>query len=115
LVADSPFPSDSCEKHGYFVGIAEHVGHAMMFKVLTDDTRKLVYHLNIRSVVNLKSHNLHLDPLTSNDESKPPIIKSHHDSMDYGEGNMPTMLMIDPHNLVGRTFLLPPQEDRQHF
>jgi hypothetical protein len=37
-VDDSDFPSDSLEKLGHFVGIAEHVGHAMTYKILTDDT-----------------------------------------------------------------------------
>ena len=36
---DSAFPSESTEKLGCFVGIAENVGHALMFKVLTDDTK----------------------------------------------------------------------------
>ena len=62
LVDDSPFPSDPREKRGYFVGIAEHVGHAMTFKVLTDDTRKILYRSNIRSAADSKSRNLRLDP-----------------------------------------------------
>jgi hypothetical protein len=38
---DSDFLSDSCEKHGHFVGISESVGHAMTFKILTDDILRL--------------------------------------------------------------------------
>jgi hypothetical protein len=38
---DSDFPSDSREKRGHFVGISESVGHAMTFKILTDDTLKV--------------------------------------------------------------------------
>ena len=33
---DSDFPSDTREKRGCFVGIAEHVGHSMTYKTLTD-------------------------------------------------------------------------------
>lgn len=33
------FPSGSREKLGHSVGIAEHVGHAMTFKILTDDMK----------------------------------------------------------------------------
>ena len=29
---DSDFPSETREGHGHFVGISEHVGHAMIFK-----------------------------------------------------------------------------------
>jgi len=36
----STFPSESKESRGHFVGIAEHVGHAMTFKVLADDSQK---------------------------------------------------------------------------
>jgi hypothetical protein len=50
-VDDSDFPSDSREKRGQWVGIAEHVGHAMTFKVLTDDTNKIVCRSNIRSAI----------------------------------------------------------------
>jgi len=34
-VDDSDFPSESCEALGHMVGIAENVGHAMTYKVLT--------------------------------------------------------------------------------
>jgi hypothetical protein len=40
---DSDFPSDSREKRGHFVGISESVGHAMTFKILTDDTLKVIH------------------------------------------------------------------------
>jgi hypothetical protein len=72
LVDDSPFPSDSREKCGHFVGIAEHVGHAMMFKVLTDDTQKIIDRSNIWSAVDSKTRNLCLDPL--NNEVSSPVI-----------------------------------------
>jgi hypothetical protein len=110
LVDDSPFPSDSRGKCGYFVGITEHVGHAMTFKVLTNDTQKIIYHLNIQLADDSKTHNLHLDPL--NDDITSPIIRSHHNSSHHGEGNVPSnMPIINPHDLVGRTFLLPQQKD----
>jgi hypothetical protein len=40
---DSDFPSDSHEKRGHFLGIGESVGHAMTFKILTDDTLKVIH------------------------------------------------------------------------
>jgi len=36
------FPSESKESCGHFVGFAEHVGHAMTFKVLADDSQKVL-------------------------------------------------------------------------
>ena len=38
---DSDFPSGSTEGRGHWVGIAENVGHAMTYKILTDDNKKL--------------------------------------------------------------------------
>jgi hypothetical protein len=121
-VDDSDFPSDSREKRGHWVGIAEHVGHAMTFKILTDDTCKIIHRLNIRSALDPDSWNLHMEPL-NDDKVLPPIIKSRHDSdpvdsLDHhGEEDdlaMP-MPVVDSNDLVGCTFLMPPQEDGQHF
>ena len=38
---NSTFSSESGEKLGHFVGIQETVGHAMTFKILTEDTNKV--------------------------------------------------------------------------
>lgn len=35
-IDDSKFPSNMCERHGHWVGIIEHVGHATTFKMLTN-------------------------------------------------------------------------------
>jgi hypothetical protein len=120
LVDDSPFPSNSRGKRGYFVGITDHVGHAMTFKVRTDDTHKIIYCSNIRSADDSKTCNLRLDPI--NDDISSLVICSCHDSSHHGEQHSPpnsdhglSMLIINPHDLVGRTFLLPQQEDGQRF
>jgi len=39
------------KKLGHFVGIAESVGDAMTYKVLTDDTKKVIYHSSVRSAL----------------------------------------------------------------
>ena len=39
---DAFFGSDSAEKHSQFVVLAEHVGHAMTCKILTEDTFKII-------------------------------------------------------------------------
>ena len=88
----------------------------MTFKVLIDDTRKIIYRSNIWSALDLKGRNLRLDPI--NDDSKSPVILSRHDSPDHGEGSLPggcPMPTSDPHDLIGRTFLLPEQKDGQRF
>jgi hypothetical protein len=120
-VDDSDFPFDSRKKKGRWVGVAEHVGHAMTFKLLsTDDTHKIIYRSNIRSALDPHSRNLRMDPL-NDDMFVEPIIKSCHDSVtvgssDHGENSCATpMSVVDPNDLVGRTFLMPPLGDGQRF
>ena len=62
-VDDSNLPSGTCEERGHFVGIAENVGHAMTFKILTDDTNTVINRSNIRSAGLPLEYNLRLDPL----------------------------------------------------
>ena len=45
---DPKFPSDGTECLGRFVGISEHVGHAMTFKILTED-RKVIHHAVVQT------------------------------------------------------------------
>jgi hypothetical protein len=37
-------PGESTEALGYWVGMAPNVGHAMTYKILTADTRKIIVH-----------------------------------------------------------------------
>jgi hypothetical protein len=107
---DSDFPSDSREKHRYFISISKSVGHAMTFKILTDNTLKVILRSNVRSALNPHAKNLQLDPLEPGNVAT-PIVKSRHDSADDGEILHP-MPVIDPSELIGCTFLMD-KEDRQ--
>jgi hypothetical protein len=107
---DSDFPTDSREKRGHFVGISKSVGHTMTFKILTDDTLKVIHQSNVRSALNPHAKNLRLDPLEPGDIAM-PIVKSRHDSADDGE-ILPPMPVIDPSELIGHTFLID-KEDGQ--
>jgi hypothetical protein len=62
-VDDSDFLSETREERGHFVGIAENVGHAMTFKILTDNTNKFINRSNVRSARLPLEYNLRLDPL----------------------------------------------------
>jgi hypothetical protein len=109
-VDDSDFLSDTREKRGHFVGISKTVGHAMTFKILTDNTLKVIHWSNVRSALNPDEKNLRLDPLEPSDKAN-PNVKSHHDLADDGE-ILPTMPVIDPLELISRTFLMD-KEDGQ--
>jgi len=71
------FPSESKESRGRFVGIAEHVGHAMTFKVLADDSQRVLYCSAICSAIMPGEQNLQVDPLGG--EMLPSIVKLSHD------------------------------------
>jgi len=95
------------------VGIAENVGHAKTYKVLTVNTQKIIYHSNLHSASSA-DHNQHVTLLggePSSQSAPPAAIKSHHDDAD-GEPKDHNMPIFSPINLVGHTFLLEPCEDR---
>ncbi len=122
------FPSESRESRGHFVGFAEHVGHAMTFKVLSDDTQKVLYCSNICSALEPGLQNLRVDPIGG---EPPSFVKlcnepATHFPFDPGgdqahaptkeEGTNASQLpMFHPSDLDGRTFLLDPKEDGQCF
>ncbi len=54
---NSNFPSESPELLGRMVGFSEHVSHAMTYKILTDETNKVLHRSNLRAA---------LDPDTPN-------------------------------------------------
>jgi hypothetical protein len=47
---DAKFPADSTELLGRFVGIGEHIGHAVTFKILTED-KKVIHRSVVRSAL----------------------------------------------------------------
>ena len=60
-VDDSNFPSKSPEALGYFVGVADHVGHTMTFLIFHKATKKILPRSTVRSA---------LDPATRNRRAK---------------------------------------------
>ena len=107
---DSCFPSNSNEKLGHWVGFAEDKCDQFTWKILTDDTQKVLIWSSVCSAIHT-STNKRLAPshgegqktnLTS-DSFVYEATSSHEDS-----SLMPT---INYDNLPGRTFLLPAQEN----
>jgi hypothetical protein len=70
LADETTFPSTSKELCGRWVGVSKNVGHFMTYKILTDDTRRIIHRSNIRSDADPNARNLHIDLL--NDE--PPEV-----------------------------------------
>ena len=140
---DPSFPSDTTEEKGRMVGFSKNVGHAMTYKVLTDDTQKVLHKCLIRRI---DEPNRRLDP--DPPAQYPAIIRSlSDDSVPEGSDDLPTMPTLpaidtdaiyekidqerlqssrnhgeqengepDAHQVdLGRTVLMPPKKDGQRF
>ena len=131
---DQHFPSESEERAGYWVEFGEHCGDAMTHKILDRDTQKLIYRSAVRpkksSTPNYRlaphggevsaSSDPSEDKISSGSplgvtegsspEQKAPtvLIRSRDEENPSGSKPMPT---FDPSDLIGRTFLLPSEEN----
>ena len=95
---NAKFPHDSNEKIGRFVGVADNVGHALTYKILSDENT-ILYRSTIRSAIKTDVKNRRLEPNVHQE-----YIKS--------KFNRETMLhTINPDELIGKTFLREPSED----
>ena len=105
-------PSQSNEKRGHWVGFADKKGDHLTWKILTDDTNTIIIRAAVRSVTKT-SPNLRLDPPKGEDQ--PQDLTS--DVFVYGRcnpdgsDNTPPMSIINFDDLLGRTFLLPMDEN----
>ncbi|KAG7345437.1 hypothetical protein IV203_032968 [Nitzschia inconspicua] len=124
------FPSDTKEQLGHVVGISEHVGHALTWKVLDSTTNK-VLHRSLLRPANETAPNLCLATLGGEDPStvRPTIFSKSFDTSDDGtkrddpmdEGTKGRVLnekgdaLVQLSDLVGMTFLTDPQPDGQIF
>ena len=131
---DQHFPSESEERACYWVVLGEHCGDAITHKLLHHDTQKIIYRSAVRpkksSTPNhrLAPHGVEVsassDPsedknflwittwrprrLLTRTEAPTVVIRSRDEGNPSGPNPMPT---FDPSDLIGRTFLLPPEEN----
>ena len=131
---DQHFPSESEERAGYWVGFGEHCGDAMTHKNLDHDTEKVIY----RSAVRPKKSSTPNHRLAPHGGEVPASSDTSEDKISSGsplgplEGFSPTqnhptvslssryeenpsgskpMPAFDPSDLIGRTCLLPFEEN----
>ncbi|CAJ1960554.1 unnamed protein product, partial [Cylindrotheca closterium] len=112
------FPSDSPESLGYMVGIAEHVGHAMTYKILNPEMNKILFRSEIRSASTDTDANKRLHTSDGEDLSTPTIIKSRNDkskvqTVVYSSDDESDSedVLVENSDLIGRTFLLKPDKE----
>jgi hypothetical protein len=79
-VDDASFPSSSKEAMGYFVGISTNMGHAMTFKILTDDTNRIIVRSQVRPADNPTRPNLRLTDLFDGEAVSQVYVRSKFDS-----------------------------------
>src|SRR5687768_15620841 len=110
-VEESHFPSMSNEKFGRFVGISEHVGHALTFMILAEDTQKIIHRSVVRTANDPATRNLRVDKPP--DHEPEDHIQSHiDDAINEEDGIRARMPIVHPEDLVGSTFRIT-QEDGQ--
>ena len=76
--SDVSFPSNSPEKLGRFVGFAESVGHALTFKILTDDTQKVISRSVLCSAQDSSLQKVKYD----GDDEVPEVLQSKYERLD---------------------------------
>ena len=131
--SDLKFPSSSNEKKGYWVGFADNQGDSLTWRILTEDTHKIIIRSGVRSALRTttnqrlaspsgegttlpfpipypqqSTNSLPLDPL---DASTPNFEQFVTSQSGEDEDNPIPMANIDIPNLLGRSFLLPPEDN----
>ena len=130
---DLNFPSSSNEKQGYWVGFADNQGDSLIWRILTEDTHKIIIRSGVRSALRTTTNqrlaspsgegttlpfpipysqqsqnSLTLDPLDASTPNFEHFVKS---QTGEDEDNPIPMANIDIPNLLGRSFLLPPEDN----
>ena len=130
---DLNFPSSSNEKKGYWVGFADNQGDSLTWRILTEDTHKIMVRSGVRSALRTttnqrlaslsgegttlpfpipypqqSTNSLPLDPLDASTPNFEHFVKS---QTGEDEDNPIPMATTDIPNLLGRSFLLPPEDN----
>ena len=130
---DLNFPSSSNEKKGYWVGFADNQGDSLTWRILTEDTQKIIIRSGVRSALRTTTNQrlaspsgegttlpfpipysqqsqnyLPLDPLDASTPNFEHFVKS---QTGEDEDNPIPMANIDIPNLLSRSFLLPPEDN----
>ncbi|EEC45589.1 predicted protein [Phaeodactylum tricornutum CCAP 1055/1] len=109
------FPSNGTEKKGQFVGVADSVGGALTYKILTNDSHKILFQSSVRSALKTSETNLHLEPHQRESSPKPiNFIKSLR-TQDENSYVLHMLPGFTPDDLIGRTSLTDTQDNGERF
>jgi hypothetical protein len=101
---DPGFPSESTERTGRIVGISEHIGNDQCYKVLDDKTKRVMHRSRVRPYDKDSAKNLRADTDSGEKDPPSPHVKSLADEA-IGKTTGAGLIMLDPDELIGRTFL----------
>ena len=117
---DQHFPSESGEKAAFWVGFGEHCGDAMTHRLLDKITQKIIHRSAVRTLTKSNpNHRLTEDGREASTSKQPSsiiptvCIRSRQDDPD--PSHIKPMPEFGPDDLIGRTFLLPPQENGERL
>ena len=113
-IYNQSYPSASEEKAAGWVGFGEHVGNALTHELLDDDTKKLLY----RSAVipsDSPYPNRCLVPDGGESSQTPKPIIFVRSRQDDSQSATKPMAEYNPDDLIGRTFLLPKNEQGERL
>ena len=105
------FPSTSEEKHAFWVGFGEHVGDAITHKLLDSSSDKIIYRSAVHPADDLHPNKCLLSDLGESvgyNKPKPITFAKSHQDLDKSVSK--PMAEYNPDDLIGRTFLLPPNQ-----
>jgi hypothetical protein len=123
-LSESSFPSESKEALGHVVGISEHCGHALTYKVLSSESDFIIYrsllrpetpdNANVRACISGGESPTQFGPLKdrSSKDHKSTLASTPTDEIN---AESPLSPIFNPEDLIGRTFLMDEQEDGQKF
>ena len=108
------YPSASDESAARWVGFGEHVGDALTYKLLDDDTKKILYRSAVRPSDSAHP-NKHLVSDGGESSQTPKPIVFVRSRQDYSQSATKPMAEYNPDDLIGRTFLLPKNEQGERL
>ena len=108
------YPSASEERAARWVGFGEHVGDALTHKLLDDDTKKILYRSAVRPSDSVHPNKRLLSDGGECSQTPKPIVFVR-SRQDNSQSATKPMAEYNPDDLIGRTFLLPKNEQGERL
>ena len=108
------YPSSSEERDTRWVGFGEHVGDALTHKLLDDDTKKILYRSAVRPSDSAHPNKRLVSDGGECSQTPKPIVFVR-SRQDNSQSATKPMAEYNPDDLIGRTFLLPKNEQGERL